>query len=252
MGDIVSPEEALQKAITVAARLPGVRIDRDAYLRSTLRRHCTEEQLQQAIQESPASAGVPPELIERAARAAIRMETTRVTGLSAAAGIPGALAMIGTVPADTAQYFGHMIRVSQKLAYLYGWPDLFSADGDEMDDATRNVLVLFLGLMVGANAASGAVQKLSQVVAQQVVRRLPQQALTKGVIYPLVKKVATQLGVRMTRQVFANGVAKAVPAVGAVLSGGFTLATFAPMCHKLRKHLSQTDLVGARPDAAVG
>lgn len=56
--------------------------------------------------------------------------------------------MLGTVPADMVQNFAHMIRVAQKLAYLYSWPDLFSSDGDEMDDATKGVLTLFIGVML--------------------------------------------------------------------------------------------------------
>ena len=58
-----------------------------------------------------------------------------MTALSAIAGIPGGFALLATVPADTAQYLGHMLRVAQKLAYLYRWPDLFEED-DEPDDAT--------------------------------------------------------------------------------------------------------------------
>ena len=58
-----------------------------------------------------------------------------MTALSAIAGIPGGFALLATVPADTAQYLGHMLRVAQKLAYLYSWPDLFEED-DEPDDAT--------------------------------------------------------------------------------------------------------------------
>lgn len=248
MAQSVNPEEALRKTVAVAAKLPAVRIDRDAYLRAALRAHCPVEQVDDAITRTPAEAGVPHEVIERAARAAIRLETTRVTGISAAAALPGAFAMLATVPADTAQYFGHMIRISQKLAYLYSWPDLFS-DDDEIDDATMNVLIIFLGVMVGASTAGTAITRLAGVVAEQVARKLPQQALTKGVIYPLVKKVATQLGVQMTKQVFANGVAKALPAVGAVISGGVTLATFGPMCLKLKKHLATSALVS--PEAAV-
>jgi hypothetical protein len=160
--------------------------------------------------------------------------------------------MVGTVPADTAQYFGHMIRIAQKLAYLYSWPDLFSDEDGEMDDATMNVLILFLGVMVGANAASSAVSKLAEMVARQVARKLPQQALTKGVIYPLAKKVATQLGVQMTKQVFAKGVSKMVPVIGAVISGGLTLGTFAPMCNKLKKHLADTDLTEPGVGDAIG
>jgi hypothetical protein len=250
MSEGINPEQALGKTLVVAAKLPAVRINREAYLRRALQRQCSPEQVLAAIQGTPASAGVPAEVIERAARAAIKLETTKVTGISAAAGVPGGLAMLGTIPADAAQYFGHMLRISQKLAYLYSWPELFSDEEDEIDDATMNVFILFFGVMVGANAAGGAVNKLAQIIAEQVVKKLPQQALTKGVIYPLVKKVAAQLGVSMTKKMFAGGVAKLVPAIGAVLAGGFTLATFAPMSYKLKNHLAGSPLTTTEPDPA--
>lgn len=60
---------------------------------------------------------------------------------------PGFIALPATVPADMAQYFGHMLRIAQKLAYLYSRPDLFSGDSDGVDDATKGVLTLFFGVM---------------------------------------------------------------------------------------------------------
>ena len=46
----------------------------------------------------------------------------------------------------------------------------------------------------------------------------------------------------MTKQIFAKGVAKVVPVLGAVTSGGLTFATFKPMAEKLRKHLASGEL----------
>ena len=46
----------------------------------------------------------------------------------------------------------------------------------------------------------------------------------------------------MTKKAFASGVAKAVPVLGAVFSGGLTLATFLPMSKKLQKHLASLEL----------
>ena len=77
--------------------------------------------------------------------------------------------MIGTVPADAAQYFAHVLRISQKLAYLYSWPSLFD-ENDEMDDATKSLLTLFIGIMFGAQAASDAVVKVSDMVATNLVK----------------------------------------------------------------------------------
>lgn len=232
-----------------AANLPGVRIDRKSYLRSTLRRYCTEEQLAVAVADSPAAAGIPLSVISQAARTSIKYATSKVTSLSAAAGIPGGLAMVGTVPADAVQYVGHMLRIAQKLAYLYSWPDLFEQK-EELNDATKHVLTLLVGVMVGTNRANQAVSQVAGMIAKNIAKKLPQKALTKGVIYPIVKKVAGYVGVSMTKKMFANGVAKVVPVIGAVVSGGFTLGSFLPMAERLQKHLADLELAKPGPSGS--
>ncbi len=46
----------------------------------------------------------------------------------------------------------------------------------------------------------------------------------------------------MTKKLFANGLAKAIPFVGAALSGGLALSTFLPMAKKLQTHLASLDM----------
>lgn len=240
--EVENPESRFSAVLLAAAKLPGVRINREAYLRSALARHCSEDDIRRAVEETPAAAGITVEVLDKVANDSIRYETAKVSALSAAAGIPGILALPATVPADVAQYFGHMVRIAQKLAYLYNWPDLFSDEGDDVDDATMGVLTLFFGVMFGTQTANAAVGKVAGMMAEQVAKKLPQKALTKGVIYPIVKKVAAYLGVQMTKQSFAKSVSKAIPVVGAVVSGGLTLATYLPMAKRLKKHLASLPL----------
>lgn len=240
---------SFNSVLGAAARLPGVRIDRDAYLRTALKGHCTPGVIDQAVAETPAIAGVSLLLISKVAGESIRFETLKVTALSAAAGIPGGFAMVGTIPADAAQLLGHMLRIAQKLAYLYSWPELFSDESDDPDDATQSILTLFIGVMFGATAANEAVNKIAAKVAEQAVKELPKKALTKGVIYPIVKKVAGYVGVKMTKDTFAKGVGKVVPLVGGVVSGGLTLASFLPMSNRLKKHLEALPI--AQPKASA-
>ncbi|MGW2641557.1 hypothetical protein [Streptomyces sp. NPDC001348] len=240
-----TPESRFSAVLVGAARLPGVRIDREAYLRRALARYCSEDEIRIAIEETPAAASIPVDLLDKAANDSIRYETTKASALSAAAGLPGFMALPATVPADMAQYFGHMLRIAQKLAYLYSWPDLFSDGGDDVDDATKAVLTLFFGVMFGAQSANAAVGKVAGIMAEQVAKKLPQKALTQGVVYPIVKKVAAYIGADMTKQTFAKSVSKAIPVVGAAVSGGLTFATYRPMAKRLKKHLSDSEL--ARP-----
>ncbi|MFE6333326.1 hypothetical protein ACFVOK_08915 [Streptomyces sp. NPDC057798] len=239
---IENPESRFSAVLLAAAKLPGVRINREAYLRSALARHCSEDDIRRAIEETPAAAGISVEVLDKVANDSIRYETAKVSALSAAAGIPGILALPATVPADVAQYFGHMVRIAQKLAYLYSWPDLFSDEGDDVDDATMGVLTLFFGVMFGTQSANAAVGKVAGMMSKQVAKKLPQKALTQGVVYPIVKKVAAYLGVQMTKQSFAKTVSKAIPLVGAAVSGGLTFATYLPMAKRLKKHLSSLPL----------
>ncbi|WP_018547331.1 hypothetical protein [Streptomyces sp. LaPpAH-108] len=240
--EVEDPESSFAAVLLGAARLPGVRINRDAYLRKALSRYCSEDEIRAAIAGTPAAAGIPLDVLEKAADDSIRYETAKVSALSAAAGLPGLIFLPATVPTDMAQYFGHMLRISQKLAYLYSWPDLLSGDSDDLDDATMGVLTLFLGVMFGTQSANTAVGKVAGMMSKEVARKLPQKALTKGVIYPVVKKVASYLGVQLTKQTFARSVSKAIPVVGAVVSGGLTFATYRPMARKLKRHLSSLEL----------
>ena len=153
------------------------------------------------------------------------------------AGIPGGFAMFGTIPADLAQYFGHVLRVMQKTIYLYGWESLFNDNG-ELDDETKSILTVLFGVMFGVQTATGLLNKIIPNLSNAVEKKLLATALTKTTIYPIVKKIAKAIGVKMTKEVFAKGVAKTVPLIGAVANGGLTFISFKPMASKFRKYIA--------------
>jgi len=227
-----------EKILRSAMELPGVRINRATFLKKELSKYFDDDVVEKAIVTNPAQAGLSVKNLEQIAKACINYETAKVTALSAAAGVPGGFAMVATVPADSAQFFAHIIRVLQKMAYLYGWQEMFRDDNDDIDDGTSNQLTLFIGVMFGVNAANVAVSKIAALMAQNVPKQLMRQALTKGTIYPIVKQVAKMIGVKMTKEIFAKSVGKAIPVIGAVVSGGLTFAFFKPMSIKLRKYLA--------------
>ena len=132
-----------------------------------------------------------------------------------------------------------MIRIAQELAYIYGWTEIFT-ESESLDDEMQSQIILFIGVMSGVEAAEKVVGKLfGQVAMKSVAKKVAAKALTKTWYYPIVKKIALMLGQKMTKDIFAKGVSKAVPVVGAVISGGLTLASFRPMAVKLKKHLSK-------------
>lgn len=222
-----------------AAKLPFVRIDRTEFLTKNLSKMCTLAQLQKAIMEGTLHADIPIEKLDKLAKDVINAETIKVTAISAAAGIPGGLAIAATIPADLAQFYGYVIRIAQELAYIYGWDEMFTGSSD-LDADTESQLILFIGVMSGVEAAKKALTKLfGETAMKSVAKKVAAQALTKTWYYPIVKKIAAMLGQRMTKDIFAKGVGKAIPILGGAISGGLTLATFKPMAHKLQRHLSE-------------
>ena len=233
----------IEDVISVAANIPGVRIDRDSYLYGALSIHTTKEIAEQAVRTNPANACVPSELIEKLADEAIEYESNLATATSFVAGIPSNLATMGPATvADLGQFYAHVLRIAQKLGYLYGWDDIFDLEGDQMDDATRNALVLFLGVMSGVKGAEKTLLSVAQKAGTATGKRIAKQALTKGTIYPIVKKIAYYLGIQMNKQIFGHAVGKAVPLFGGVVSGILTWSSFGHMATRLRDHLRETPL----------
>jgi len=147
-----------------AAKLPLVRINRTEFLTKNLNKLCTPSQLQKAISEGTLQADIPIATLDSLANAVINAETIKVTAISAAAGIPGGIAMAATIPADLAQFYAFVIRTAQELAYIYGWDEMFT-ESSALDAGTESQLVLFIGVMSGV----GAAKKEAVVAARQAV-----------------------------------------------------------------------------------
>src|SRR6266850_1727082 len=180
------PEDVWNSLLRTALALPGVKVDRKAFLRRALSKHVTEKVLRSAIETSPAKAGVSKNTIRRIATASIKWHRAGVSGLSFASGLPGGWWIAGTVPADLTQFFWHSLVILQKLAYLYGWPELFSEDS-ELDDETLLILTVFVGVMLGAESAAKVLGDIAERAAAQVLKRLPRETLTKWGLYQLAR-----------------------------------------------------------------
>lgn len=223
------------KAMKMAMAIPFVKIDRVEFLRKELSPFCTPEQIQSAISGTPTKV-LTVSQVSKIANGCIKYHLTLVCSASALAGLPGGWAMAGAIPADIAQFYAHVFALTQKLLYIYGWPDLQNEEGKLTDEASQ-ILTLFTGVMMGSQVASEAVKQLANAFAQQVAVRLPKQALAKYAIYNISKQVAKWIGVKLTKDSFSRGISKVIPLVGAPISAGLTYWTFKPMANKLKKYL---------------
>lgn len=240
-------EVDIEDVIIMGLKVPGIRIDRANFLQKELQTKFPQEVIDDAIAHNPLHAKIPPEVIDKIADEVIKYERACVSGISTALGMPGGVAMAATIPADIAQYYGYMLRATQKLMYLYGFPAIdVEEKGQTFDTETLNILIICMGVMYGAAGANNALKAMAKALAAGVEKQLLRKALTKGTIYPIVKSVAKWFSVKMTKEVFAGFFKKAIPVVGGVIGGGITFISFKPCCDKLKASLQNTML--SNPD----
>ena len=233
----------IEDVILLAFRVPGVSIKRDVFLKKELSSKYDAAIIEEVIKTTPMRANIMKDDLDKIAASIIQNERLKVSGISAALGTPGGTVMAATIPADIAQYYGCMLRVTQKLLYLYGFPQIeFKEEDQSFDTETMNQIILCMGVMFGVANAKNGLLAIAKALGTGVEKQLVKKALTKGTIYPIVKSISKWFGVKMTKEVFAGFFKKAIPLVGGAIGGGLTYATFKPCCDKLKIVLQDTYL----------
>ena len=235
--------EVEQRALDFLAkvvRVPGVRVNREEFLRQELRKlHLSDDVIARAIDLNPLHAGVSLTAIDRLAEEAISYETNKSAAISFVAGIPGGFAMLGTIPADLMQYYAHALRIMQKLAYLYGWGELLP-DGRETDDDTLGVLAVFFGVMLGVGGAAQSLTAFARVAAKTAYQNhATKRALMSITWYPVVKHSLRLIGINITKSTAAKGFSKIVPVIGGFVSSGLTFMALQSQSALLKEHLRE-------------
>ncbi|PUA82457.1 hypothetical protein [Nocardioides currus] len=217
------------QTIGAVAKLPIVRVDREAFLR---RHFAGDAHLAVIVQEGPAAV-YTAESLRRKADSIIKSSTAKTSAASFATGLPSnPVVMFAAGGADVVQYFGFAVNLAQQIAYLFGEDELFDG-GEQLSDAAQMRVIAYLGAMFGAAGAAALVTQTSKQAGAVMGKKVAAQALTKTTWYPLVKKVGALVGQKITKKTVEKTITKAVPVVGGVLSGGLTYVTFRPMGNRL-------------------
>lgn len=107
----------LSQVADIAMKIPGMEVNRREFLRNNLAAYY-ERYGEDLIDKGPIKAGVPLEEIKKIGNAVVNYHAALATSASAALGFPGGWAMAGTIPADLGQFYGQLMIVGQKLAYM--------------------------------------------------------------------------------------------------------------------------------------
>ncbi len=216
--------------IGTTSSLPFVRVNRDEFLREQF---AGSPHLDKIIVNGPQSVFDVKYLRQKAGEV-IKASTNSSAAMSFATGLPSnPVFMVAAGGTDAVQYFGFALNMSQKVAYLFGEDDLFTGDASKISEDAKMRIVSYLGVMFGAGSAAALIVATSKMAATKLGKTVAEKALTRTVWYPLTKRVAALIGLKITRRSVGTVVTKAVPVLGGVVSGAVTYATFKPMGNRL-------------------
>lgn len=228
----------INKAIVLAAQMPLVKINREEFLAANFSRYFEPDEVNEIIETSPIRANVDKRILNKIARECISYEKYKVSLISAATGMGGYVGAAADIP----QYLAHALRISQKLAYVYGWPDIFDIEKN-IDDETKNIILIFMGRMYGVGKTAEVLKTLAEGLATQLAKDISKKALTKTAWYPILKAVAKSVGVKITKDSLGKTVAKSVPVVSVLISGGMTLYNFDKGANRLYNTLKDNPVL---------
>lgn len=141
------------------------------------------------------------------------------------------------LPLEVIELLFYSFILLQKLMFLYGqWDDDFFDSVGEMTEDARNVTIVYIGYMLGVEAATKVV---GNIVAKATSRGFIIKTLIKSALgREMIIKIVRAIGIKSTAKAVSAG-SKAIPILGAVVSGGITLISFAPMANRLKVTLSK-------------
>ena len=183
------------------------------------------------ILEKGPQAVYTAESLRKKAQAVIKGSTNKTAVASLISGIPSNPAVaVAAAGIDITQYFGFSINLAQKIAYLFGAEDFKELSSEE----AQAKIMLLIGTMFGVETAKNGLVRAVVVAGEAVGKHVASKALTKTTLwYPILKKIAWEIGQKITKQTVKDAITKCFSVLGAVISGGITWVSFRPLGNNL-------------------
>lgn len=232
----INKEIVALNVLNESLKLPFIKVDRSDFLTKTFSNKIDD--MPKLFKEGP-QAFFSKEELDRIASNVINSNVLKSSSISFASGLPGGVAIAATIPADMAQFYGYSLKLAQEISYVYGYQNIWT-NQDELTEDAKNTLILYLGIMFGVSSAGSTIRILSNKLALQALKQLPNKTLTKHLYFTILKKVLAIFGTKLTKATLAKGVSKVIPVVGGVLSGSMNYLALKPMANKLKDELGKS------------
>lgn len=212
--------------IAKASELPMVQVNREEFLRKTFK---GDPNIEVILEKGP-QAVYTVESLRKKANSIINGSTGKTAVASFLSGLPSnpgvALAAAGV---DITQYFGFSINLAQKISYLFGAEEFKELSSEE----AQAKIMLLLGTMYGVETAKNGLVRAVVIAGEAVAKHVAAKPLTKTAWFPIIKRVAWEIGQKVTKQTVKDAITKGFSVLGAFVSGGITFVSFRPLGHNL-------------------
>ncbi|MGZ1061033.1 EcsC family protein [Streptococcus thermophilus] len=232
----INKDNVALNVINESLKLPFIKVDRSDFLTKTFSNKIDD--MPKLFKEGP-QAFFSKEELDRIASKVINSNVLESSAISFFSGLPGGAAIPATITADVVQFYGYSLKLAQEISYVYGYQNIW-ANQDELTEDAKNTLILYLGIMLGVTSAGSTIRILSNKLALQALKQLPNKTLTKYLYFKILKKVLAIFGTKLTKATFAKGVSKVIPVAGGVLSGGMNYLSLKQMANKLKDELGKS------------
>lgn len=243
--------EIIEKIISAALKVPGVKVDREHFLRKNLKQVISEFQFKKAIEYGTREAEIPINVVDKIAKECINSRSRIAVSASFVSGLPGGIAgLLGGAAADIIQFYANFFNIAQKLMYLYGFNDI-----DELDSSQEETLLIMLGAAYGISGVEEAIKILFEEVAKEAAEKTAERAavkmaamatekiaveqVNKAAVKNMAKRVTTEVGEKVVANNSGKIFIKGIPIFGGIICGGITFFTFKPLAKRLQKKLRE-------------
>jgi hypothetical protein len=215
--------------IETIMKIPGALIDREYFLINEFGEYCESEQMMEdLIKGGPFGCGIDDKYINSVIKKIINHHTSLVTIISSiSSGIPS----IASLPLDIGSFYYHAMILSQKLAYIYGFPEF----DREKDARLVEVITLFIAVMSGLNITREGLKFIIKLLTGPAIKTLPYAPIVQSVY----KEINHSLSFRLTKQSLSRTAGKFIPIIGIIIGGGITILLFLPMAKRLNRYLKE-------------
>ncbi|MGX7014483.1 EcsC family protein [Vagococcus silagei] len=216
-----------------ALKLPWIKVNRTEFLVKLFGNQVLD--LNQLIAKGPQVYFSQDEL-DQLVQERINLLTTQSSFVSFATGIPGGFAIAATIPADIAQFYAYCLKLAQEIAYIYGYEDIWLNE-NQLDENAKNTLILYIGIMLNVDTAASALRVLSSRLSAKSMKKLNNDTLNQAIYQPVTENVLAILNEKLAKVSVTKGVAKLIPVVGGVISGGTNYVEMKKMAERLKVEL---------------